>query len=215
MIRSRTFLISVKSKRFNKISGGNVDHDSLILHIEKADFMVFLGMHLAGNNPALDLKNTRDLEYTRFLQLVHGEKRVILVRDDVGYRLSELLIYTTDAKLYWHPYIAGSKASDVEVIERFACSRKEELSFEAFKLLEPEIYFHRFANTELKLSRAGKFIGFLKSDLEMFQREKARILKRDYRRYITNYENCKRGNFKYKIDLVIQADSSFLVSDRA
>jgi len=170
---------------------------------------------LAGNNPTLDLKNTRDLEYKRFLQLVDGEKRVILVRDDIGYRLSELLIYTTDAKLYWHPYIAGSKASDVEVIERFACSRKEELSFEAFKLLEPEIYFHRFANTELKLSRAGKFIGFLKSDLEVFQREKARILKRDYRRYITDYENCKSGDFKYKIDLVIQADSSFLVSDRA
>jgi len=47
MIRSRTFLISVKGKRFNKISGRNVNHESLILHIEKADFMVFLGMHLA------------------------------------------------------------------------------------------------------------------------------------------------------------------------
>ena len=172
-------------------------------------------LHVTGNNSALGLSNIGDSEYTKFLQVVDGKKLVILVQDDTAYRLSELLIYTTDAKLYWHPYIAGSKASDAEVINRFACSRKEELLFDSFKLLEPEIYFHRFANEELKLSRAGKFIRSLKSDLKVFQREKTRVLKRDYRRYITDYEKCNSGEFKYKIDLVVRADSGFLVSDRA
>ena len=47
MTKSKTFFILAKSKRFNKISGGNINQDSLTLHIERAEFLVFLGMHLA------------------------------------------------------------------------------------------------------------------------------------------------------------------------
>lgn len=151
--------------------------------------------------------NSRESQLVKILNRVDGESRVVLVRNDDGFRLSELLIYTTDAKLYWHPYITLSRADDVEVIQRFACARKDKLTFEEFQQLESEIYFHRFANDELKLSRASSFFKFLMDDFSRFQEEKMKILKRDYESYLAEYEKCQLGVYPYQLDLIVDLDS--------
>jgi hypothetical protein len=138
--------------------------------------------------------------------LLDGREVVVLIKNDRDYAVSEKLILLTSSKLYWHPMITGSIATNNEILHRFACSRSSELSFEDFLKFEGELFFHEFSNTEMKLSRASRYLPWLQEELTVFRIRKADTLRDAFEYFKREYQSCRSGNFNSRIDYLLELD---------
>jgi hypothetical protein len=160
----------------------------------------------ASNSGIIEKKVLIQNNLTKTIQYLNGQEAVVLLKNDREYSVSEKLILLTDSKLYWHPMIVGSIATDKEILHRFACSRSSELSFEDFLEFEGEIFFHEFSNTEMKLSRASRYLPWLRQELNDFKLQKVEKFRNAFEYFKREYDSCSSGNFYYRVDYLFELD---------
>jgi hypothetical protein len=80
---------------------------------------------------------------TLLIKSIKDDKKVktVLIKDNSPFiSIEENLLYSTETYLYWSGYASISKATNQELLHRFACRNTETLNFNSFKLRETEIF---------------------------------------------------------------------------
>jgi len=112
------------------------------------------------------------------------------------------IIYHTDAFLYWSGYVSASRASQQEILHRFACMQNSTISFDEYIDRQADIYLNKFSNYKLQKEQLNKYLNFIGVNVKPFFYRTQLIL--DYATYLDSRSQCEKGVLIYDADLIIE-----------
>jgi len=172
----------------------NLDYPILILSI-------ILFTLLITKFPEVTTKNSHEATLLKSIS-ENSKIEVVAVPDQSRFiGLNEKIIYLTDAYLYWDPYSVASQTFQKEILSRYACSQNHTDSLAEYIAMEPELYFHQFANSRQKKEKVNKVLDYF--GIKTFSYTNEKILNSDYQVYLSEREICRAGTFKYQVDMIV------------
>jgi hypothetical protein len=172
----------------------NLDYPVLILSI-------ILFTLLITKFPEVTTKNSDEATLLKSIS-ENSKIEVVAVTDQSRFiGLNEKIIYLTDAYLYWDPYSVASQTFQKEILSRYACSQNHTDSLAEYIAMEPELYFHQFANSRQKKEKVNKVLDYF--GIKTFSYTNEKILNSDYQVYLSEREICRAGTFKYRVDMIV------------
>ena len=145
-----------------------------------------------SNNSDL-LKDIRDNKQIQTVLIKNNSPMIGLAVD---------IIYHTDAFLYWSGYVSASRASQQEILHRFACMQNSTISFDEYIHREADIYLNKFSNYRLQREQLIKYLNFIGVSVKPFFYRTQLIS--DYATYLDSRSQCKKGILIYDADLIIE-----------
>lgn len=173
-------------------------------HLDKISLVVLI-LLIVTSATKFDQISTYNSNNSDLLRDIRDNKQIqtVLIKNNspmIG--LAVDIIYHTDAFLYWSGYVSASRASQQEVLHRFACMQNSTISFDEYIHREADIYFNKFSNYRLQREQLIKYLNFIGVSVKPFFYRTQLIS--DYATYLDSRSQCKKGILIYDADLIIE-----------
>jgi hypothetical protein len=173
-------------------------------HIDKISVMILV-LSLVTTITKFDQISTYNSYNSDLLRDIRDNKKIttVLIKNNSPvFSLGVDIIYHTDAFLYWSGYVSASRASQQEIIHRFACMQNSTISFNEYSDREGEIYLNKFSNYRLQREQLNKYLNFVGVNVKPFFYRTQ--LTSDYATYLDSRSQCEKGVLIYAADLIIE-----------
>jgi hypothetical protein len=173
-------------------------------HIDKISLIVLI-LSIVTTVTKFDQISTYNSYNSDLLRDVRDSKKIttVLIKNNSPvFSLGDDVIYHTDAFLYWSGYVSASRASQQEILHRFACMQNSTISFDEYIDREGEIYLNKFSNYRLQREQLNKYLNFIGVSVKPFFYRTQLIS--DYATYLDSRSKCKKGILIYDADLIIE-----------
>lgn len=173
-------------------------------HLDKISLIVLI-LLIVTSATKFDQISTYNSNNSELLRDIRDNKQIqtVLIKYNspmIG--LAVDIIYHTDAFLYWSGYVSASRASQQEILHRFACMQNSTISFDEYIHREADIYFNKFSNYRLQREQLNKYLNFIGASVKPFFYRTQLIS--DYATYLDSRSQCKKGILIYDADLIIE-----------
>ena len=173
-------------------------------HLDKISLVVLI-LLIVTSATKFDQISTYNSNNSDLLKDIRDNKQIqtVLIKNNspmIG--LAVDIIYHTDAFLYWSGYVSASRASQQEILHRFACMQNSTISFDEYIHREADIYFNKFSNYRLQREQLIKYLNFIGVSVKPFFYRTQLIS--DYATYLDSRSQCKKGILIYDADLIIE-----------
>ena len=173
-------------------------------HLDKISLVVLI-LLIVTSATKFDQISTYNSNNSDLLRDIRDNKQIqtVLIKNNspmIG--LAVDIIYHTDAFLYWSGYVSASRASQQEILHRFACMQNSTISFDEYIHREADIYFNKFSNYRLQREQLIKYLNFIGVSVKPFFYRTQLIS--DYATYLDSRSQCKKGILIYDADLIIE-----------
>ena len=173
-------------------------------HLDKISLIVLI-LLIVTSATKFDQISTYNSNNSDLLRDIRDNKQIqtVLIKNNspmIG--LAVDIIYHTDAFLYWSGYVSASRASQQEILHRFACMQNSTISFDEYIHREADIYFNKFSNYRLQREQLIKYLNFIGVSVKPFFYRTQLIS--DYATYLDSRSQCKKGILIYDADLIIE-----------
>ena len=173
-------------------------------HLDKISLIVLI-LLIVTSATKFDQISTYNSNNSDLLKDIRDNKQIqtVLIKNNspmIG--LAVDIIYHTDAFLYWSGYVSASRASQQEILHRFACMQNSTISFDEYIHREADIYFNKFSNYRLQREQLIKYLNFIGVSVKPFFYRTQLIS--DYATYLDSRSQCKKGILIYDADLIIE-----------
>ena len=173
-------------------------------HIDKISLLVLI-LSIVTTVTKFDQVSTYNSYNSDLLRDIRDDKKIstVLIKNNSSvFSLGDDVIYHTDAFLYWSSYVSASRASQQEILHRFACMNNSTISFDTYIDREGEIYLNKFSNYRLQREQINKYLNFIGVSVKPFVYRNQLIS--DYATYLNSRSQCKKGVLIYDADLIIE-----------
>ena len=173
-------------------------------HLDKISLVVLI-LLIVTSATKFDQISTYNSNNSDLLRDIRDNKQIqtVLIKNNspmIG--LAVDIIYHTDAFLYWSGYVSASRASQQEILHRFACMQNSTISFDEYIHREADVYFNKFSNYRLQREQLIKYLNFIGVSVKPFFYRTQLIS--DYATYLDSRSQCKKGILIYDADLIIE-----------
>ena len=168
-------------------------------------FLVVLVLTILTTLTKFDQISTSNSYNSELLRDIRDNKQIqtVLIKNNspvIG--LAVDIIYHTDAFLYWSGYVTASRASQQEILHRFACMQNATINFDEYINREGDIYLNKFSNYRLQREQLNKYLKFIGVSIKPYFYRTQLIS--DYKTYLDARSKCKNGVLIYDADLIIE-----------
>lgn len=173
-------------------------------HVDKISMIVLI-VSIVTTVTKFDQISTYNSYNSDLLRDIRDNKKittVLIKNNSPAFSLGADIIYHTDAFLYWSGYVSASRASQQEILHRFACMQNSTISFDEYTDREGEIYLNKFSNYRLQREQLNKYLKFIGVSVKPFFYRTQLIS--DYATYLDSRSQCDKDILIYGADLIIE-----------
>ena len=141
------------------------------------------------------------------LQESKFDNKVIMIQKNMQSELTDYIPIYTKAYLYWNPTSSFAKATDLELLERYACAIPAGYKFSEFESNSGEIYVHKFSNDLQYFPKWNKIRDILKinkTDLSVIPKQ----MNEDFAYLLSVQKSCTESQYKFRLDYIVDSDYS-------